>query len=84
MSEFNSGVYFIHFVNEFMEFVNWLRPNKEYVVDEWTVIEWDKVLLGEEFILNISHECVSISGSEFGSHCCAIELFITFVVKFKG
>ena len=54
---------FFPFVNEFMEFINWVRPNKEYVVNESTVIEWDKVLLGEEFILNISHECVSISGS---------------------
>ena len=63
MSKFNSGVCFIHFVNEFMEFINLVRPNKEYVVNESTVIEWDKVLLGEEFILNISHECVSISGS---------------------
>ena len=38
----------------------WVRPNEEYVVDESTVIEWDKVWLGEEFILDISHECVSL------------------------
>ena len=63
MSKFNGGVYFIHFVNEFMKFVNWVRPNKEYIVHESTVIEWDKLLLGEEFILNISHECIGISGS---------------------
>ena len=55
-------MYFIHFVNEFLENINWVRPNEEYVVDELSVIEWDKVLLGEEFILDISHKCVSIGG----------------------
>ena len=46
MSRFNGGMYFIHFVNEFLKFVNWVRPNNEYVVDESKVIEWDKMFVG--------------------------------------
>ena len=40
MSRFIGGMYFIHFVNEFLKFVNWVR------VDELTVIEWDKMFVG--------------------------------------
>ena len=60
-----------------------MLPQDEYVVDIVLVKNWFQGCLGKYTVFQLTHEYIGVSWGQFGSHCCALYLFIVLIVEFK-